>query len=342
MKSKLPLIAALVFALTAGVLGWKWQAALNALNALQARYDALAKTHQADLDRLAELEKKAGIYAESIAKLQAGRTDAETAPSTNQATTARQWMNNPQNQQRMQEWAMRGIDRQYGDWFNSLGLPPEQLEKLKALMATAQGKGFDLGRQIMNANGDTNAIAQAIAAYQAQRTTDQAALQALLGDKYQSLATFESTKPTMDAVERIQRELATGAAPLLPDQSRQLYALMQKAAANGATFSGGGGGRGGGGPGRMMGGFTTSDSSNPLTSGDPVATIQQKLTTQTQVNQQILTDAAQFLNPEQIIGLRQQLNNQVESLQRSMDWTKRMLSGEANADGRGGPPPVNF
>ena len=338
MNPKLLAPLCVLLLLATGVMGWKLRDAQARYDALASRHQALLAAQQSDQERLSDLQKKADAYADTIAQMQARRGtrtgDVETPAGTNGNLAARNWMNDPANRQRMQEWAARGLDRQYGEWLESLGLPPEQLEKLKGLMTSAQGRMFELGRQMMNANGDTNAIAQALAAYQAQRVSDQTALQALLGDKYQTLAAYEKTKPVTDALERIQRDLATGTAPLLPDQSRQLYALLEREAASGTVFNGGGGG--GRGAGRWNP-LTSATSTSPFASVDPIGTIDQRVKAQTDANQRILNSSAAFLNQEQLAGLREQLDAQVQSLQRSKEWTQRMLSGER--PGGGGPPP---
>jgi hypothetical protein len=325
MKSHIPLAASLVLAVAATGFALKWWQAEGRARSLATELAAARAESASALSGREELRAKAESFAEQINQLQA-KLAAGAAPTasatTNLANAARSWLDRPDARARAREWALRGIDRNYESLFAELKLPPDQLEKLRNLLAESQGRAFDVARSMFRGDG-TNGLGAAITAYQSQREQDQAAIRELLGDaKFGTYSAYERMRPAQDSLERIQRDLATSTSPLLPDQSDALLkVLAEESAANG--FVSVGGGRGDRGPGRLINGLASV-----LTPGaDPVTTLQSQVARQQESNARILQRAGTFLSAEQVDALRQQQQREMESLQRSIEWTQRTITG---------------
>jgi hypothetical protein len=183
-----------------------------------------------------------------------------------QMTAMRELMNKPEVQAMLNLQQKAAIEARYSALFKNLNLPPEQIEKLKTLLAERGTTMQDLmtvaREQGLNPRENQEAYRKLVADTQNEINKG---IKAVIGDQgFAQLTTYEQTLPQRNLVNELQQRLSYTSTPLTSTQAEQMVQILAANApqrqANAATVgstthqtSGGpppGGGRGGsGGPG---------------------------------------------------------------------------------------------
>jgi len=145
-----------------------------------------------------------------------------------QATAIRDLMNKPEVQAMLSLQQKAAIEQRYAALFKSLNLQPDQIEKLKSLLAerttttqdvlaAAREQGVD-PRENPTALRKMNADAQNVI---------NNSIKATIGDAgFAQLSTFEKTLPQRNLVNDLQQRLSYTDAPLNPAQTEQLVSIL--------------------------------------------------------------------------------------------------------------------
>ena len=192
-----------------------------------------------------------------------------------QAIAIRELMNKPEVQAMINFQQKAGIEARYSALFKNLNLPPEQIEKLKTLLAerstTMQDVMSAARDQGINPRENPDAFRTLVA--DAQNEINKG-IKSVIGDQgFAQLTNYEQTLPQRNLVNELQQRLSYGSTPLTSGQAEQLVQILATNApqrpANAINPEGGsqplvgpppGGGRGGpgggfGGPGGELGGI---------------------------------------------------------------------------------------
>jgi hypothetical protein len=183
-----------------------------------------------------------------------------------QMTAMRDLMNKPEVQAMLSLQQKAAIEARYSALFKNLNLPPDQIEKLKTLLAERGTTMQDLmtvaREQGMNPRENQEAYRKLVADTQNEINKG---IKAVIGDQgFAQLTTYEQTLPQRNLVNELQQRLSYTSTPLTSAQAEQMVQILAanapqrpaNAATGGSTTNqtpGGpppGGGRGGpGGPG---------------------------------------------------------------------------------------------
>jgi hypothetical protein len=180
-----------------------------------------------------------------------------------QATAIRELMNKPEVQAMLTLQQKAAIEARYATLFRNLNLPPEQIEKLKTLLAdrstTVQDVISAAREQGINPRENPEAYQKLIADAQDQINNG---IKSVIGEQgFAQLTTYEQTLPQRNVVNELQQRLSYTSTPLTPAQAEQMVQIL---AANtpprpaNTSAPGGqppGGSRGGGPGGPPPGGF---------------------------------------------------------------------------------------
>jgi hypothetical protein len=337
MNSRLPYIT-LACALIAGVaLTIAWRQHLELIEA-RARLMGLDGTDEL-AQRLRDAERRNQLLENRIAALQAKAAD-ETVPAT-QSTTAsddahrgrsaqRSPLDNPQVQLMRSRQLKASLDARYGTLFKQWNLSPEQLDKVKNLLAERQATLIDVmmsAREQGISPYENPAAVRALLA-EAQKGVD-SNLRSALGDAaYTEFQAFEETAPQRRVVSQLEQELSYSETPLTPAQSDQLMKIL---AANtppdyvALPVGPGAGGGPGMGMGLGLGGGPGSGGGGSVATAAPI--------TATAISQ-----AQPLLSEKQLsalVELQQQQQGQ-QQLRRAVEYGKSL---PANAPGTPGQRP---
>lgn len=215
----------------------------------------------------------------------------------------------------LMEQRKRALDQRYAALFRKLNLPPEQLEKLKTMLAEKELSRADamaLARSQGMGRDDIRAMTQ-----QADADSD-AQIKSLLGDaRYAQLSSYEQTGSQRTAVNQFAERLSYGAVPLTAEQNDQLVQILAANPLSGvggrnnlpefATLAGGFAGRGPDMGGVAMGGRGPSEED-----------IAKYTTAKAARDAAVLQQAAAVLAPAQVQALQQmqqEENNQIQLMQ---------------------------
>jgi len=225
------------------------------------------------------------------------------------------------------------IEARYAALFNQLGLAPEQLEKLKGLLADKQlsrteaqtlARGQGLGRsdlRDLTSQSDADANAQ---------------IATLLGDsRFAQLQNYDKTYAQRGTVNDLTLRLGSSGTPLQSAQTEQLVQILAANAAPAPADAGppgdfpplGMGGRGGFDP--AVAGLFFGRNMNE-------ADVQTALTDKATRDTAALQQAAAILSPAQLDGLRQLQQEQTDQIRLAALTRARMRQ---NFGSRGNGPP---
>jgi hypothetical protein len=212
-------------------------AALNAneRSELQKKIWALQQSNRTLEDQLAAAQAK------KLESRDAGPGDDTPAPETRPTTTPfrrgfdpermaamRELMAKPEVQALLTTERKGLVDAQYAALFRNLNLTPDQLDKLRTLLADRQNAIQDVfaaaREQDINPRTDPQAFQKLVA--DAQQPIEDG-IKSLLGDNgYNQLTNYEQTMPQRNIVNVLQQRLSSSNTPLTPAQSDQLVQIL--------------------------------------------------------------------------------------------------------------------
>jgi hypothetical protein len=254
-----------------------------------------------------------------------------------QAVAVRELMNKPEVQAMLNVQYKGAIEARYAALFKNLNLPPEQVDRLKNLLAeritTMQDVTIAAREQGINPRENPEAFRKVIADAQNQINNG---IKAVIGEQgFAQLSNYEQTIPQRNVVNELQQRLSYTNTPLTPAQAEQMVQILatnpaqrQPGATTDSGRSGGPqpGGRGGPspsfgfGPGRgpdvggMMGGMMGSTPGLP---GDGRGTAP--------VTSAAVAQAQTVLAPPQVAAL-QEIHQQQQTQQRLRQLVGETLS----------------
>lgn len=257
VKSPKTLVILLLTATTIGgaALAWRQYAELVELRAL-----ALSPNLQADMERrVAELEKlnrelndqlaaqrASGVVDELVAGAPSERPAGERASGERgrggrgdprggrpdfgqqQATALRELMSKPEVQAMLGVQQKAAIESRYAALFKNLNLQPDQVERLKTLLAdrttTMQDVISAARDQGINPRENPEAYRKLIADAQNQINSS---IKSVIGDAgFAQLQTYEQTMPQRNLVNELQQRLSYTNSPLTSAQAEQLVTIL--------------------------------------------------------------------------------------------------------------------
>ncbi len=222
-----------------------------------------------------------------------GRSENGRSRDGNARLTAfRELMNSPDVIKLMTLQQKGELDGRYADLFKKLKLPPAALEQLKGLLVERQNISrdvFSAARQEGMGRENRDEIEALI---KVSRDENAALIRGLLGEEaYKEYEAYNQNSAERRLVDQIGYRVSYSAAPLSDQQNDQLVKLLAAASAQPAAAQNSGSARTSGalaGAFREIGRFGLSDST-----GTPAIT------------DQVINQAATFLNQQQLDALRQ-------------------------------------
>jgi hypothetical protein len=134
----------------------------------------------------------------------------------------------PEVQALMRVQQQAAVDARYAALFRNLNLPPEQLNKLKSLLADRQSSLQDVALaardQGIDPRSDPAAFRKLVTDTQNEINGN---IRSLLGDGgFTQLQTYEQTLPQRNVVSELQQRLSYSDNPLTPTQADQLVQIL--------------------------------------------------------------------------------------------------------------------
>ena len=153
---------------------------------------------------------------------------AQRREANNAFTAIGKFMGNPEVVAMINLQQKGTIDSRYAALFKKLNLPPEQIEKLKTLLAERTASMQDIfavaREQGVNLIENPAAMSKLVLA---AHTEVDGSLRSLIGDAgFAQLRKFEQTLPQRGVIEDLQQRLSYTAAPLTPTQADQLIDIL--------------------------------------------------------------------------------------------------------------------
>lgn len=145
-----------------------------------------------------------------------------------QATAVRELMSKPEVQAMLSLQQKVAIEGRYAALFKNLNLPPDQIEKLKSLLAergTTLQDVFTAGRDLgidprQNPEGFRKLVADS-------QDEINRSIKAVIGEQgFAQLSTYEQTLPQRNLVNDLQQRLSYTSAPLTSAQTEQLVQIL--------------------------------------------------------------------------------------------------------------------
>ena len=233
-----------------GILAWRQYREL-----VELRAAALHRTERADLQkRVWDLEKanrelrdqlaaRAGTAAADAGRTTAGERTAAAAAGRRderdprldprheaevQFSAVRELVNKPEVQAMIGLQQRGAVESRYAPLFRNLNLPPEQVEKLKSLLAeratTVQDVLAVAIDQGINPRENPATVRKLVA--DAQNEINQG-IRAVIGDQgFAQLTNYERTLPQRAVVNELQQRLSYTNAPLTGPQAEQLVQIL--------------------------------------------------------------------------------------------------------------------
>jgi RNA polymerase sigma factor (sigma-70 family) len=263
------------------------------LASLQEENDRLQKATA----ELPKLRGNAALLQENSRQLAQLKAGAKT--NNNLGDMVSKMMDSPAWKTQMRNMALKSMKEQYSSLFKKLNVTPEEQEKWCGLMADKQMSNMENGLAILK-GGDKAAIQKEIMANNEKSDEE---VKALLGDeRYDQFKLLEKRLPDEMNVSAFKKQL--GENPLAGEQEKQLLDVMVDVRANTPNFS-----------------HPEADSFGKF---NP-AIAQKYLDAQEQMDQQVRTRAAAFLNPEQLKVLEDYQAQSVSMRQMGLKMQQSML-----------------
>lgn len=170
-------------------------------------------------------------------------------------TAIRDLMAKPEVQAMVSQQQAAAIDSQYAKLFKNLNLQPEQIDRLKSLLAERTTTLMDVMSAARDQGIDPRQNPDAFRKLMADAQTDiNNSIKGVIGEAgFEQLTNYEQTMPQRAVVGQLEARLSYTNTPLTSTQSEQLVQILAQNTAtttNTNTPSGDGPGRGPGGPGR--------------------------------------------------------------------------------------------
>ncbi len=158
-----------------------------------------------------------------------------------QATAIRELMNKPEVQAMLSLQQKAGIEARYATLFKNLNLPPDQVEKLTALLAerstTMQDVMSAARDQGVNPRENPDAFRKLVADAQNEINNG---IKAVIGDQgFAQLSNYEQTLPQRNVVNELQQRLSYTSSPLTAAQAEQMVQILASTAPHRTTSTAG-------------------------------------------------------------------------------------------------------
>lgn len=158
-----------------------------------------------------------------------------------QATAIRELMNKPEVQAMLSLQQKAGIEARYATLFKNLNLPPDQVEKLTALLAerstTMQDVMSAARDQGINPRENPDAFRKLVA--DAQNEINKG-IKTVIGDQgFAQLSNYEQTLPQRNVVNELQQRLSYTSSPLTAAQAEQMVQILASTAPQRTTSTAG-------------------------------------------------------------------------------------------------------
>jgi hypothetical protein len=145
-----------------------------------------------------------------------------------QANAIRELMNKPEVQAMLSLQQKAGIEQRYAALFKNLNLPPDQIEKLKTLLAerstTMQDVMTAAHEQGIDPRQNPEAFRKLVSDSQNQIN---ASIKATIGENgFAQLSSYEQTLPQRNLVSELQQRLSYTSTPLTAAQAEQMVQIL--------------------------------------------------------------------------------------------------------------------
>ena len=195
------------------------------------------ETRAANLQtRLRDTHEKVAAKVEEVSHLQQAITNRAESDATNKSPIAEvfkgvgEMFKNPEMKEfikNQQKTVLSGmLEKNYGPFFNQLGLTPEQSAALKDLVLNKSLADAGAGMSLMSQQDPTNRTQVFEQAKQEKDAIDEQIKQMLGDDNYKQFQSYEKTIPERMTIGMFKDQQAAGPAALTPDQEGQLIQLM--------------------------------------------------------------------------------------------------------------------
>ena len=271
--------------------------------------------------RLHETREKAVAKADQVTKLEAAITNQVQTNAKSSSPIAEMFKSQEMRDliKSQQKIALSGlVDKNYADFFGSLGLPADKSAALKDLILKKSLIGAQAGVSLMA--GDMDAEKRQEVIKQSKADTDEVdkQIKEFLGDtSYPQFQTYEKTMPDRMVVNMFKEQQASGPGALTPEQESQLLQAMSQERQN---FK-----------------FTTDFTDQSKVSNDPAAFFTEEKITRfqeesTQLQDHYLSRATSILGPEQVESFQKFLVGQREMQNAGMKMAMQLFGQKSSSN----------
>lgn len=222
------------------LLAWKQRGELAELRAatmsrderaeMQKRVWDLEKTNRQLNERLATSPADATPGASASASRDGGLLPrgSRSGDPLQQLSNLRQIMSQPEVQALMAIQQKAAIDARYAALFKQLNLAPDQIERLKSMLAERQTTQQDIAAVALEKGLDPRRDRDAVQTLQANaRSEINAGIKSVIGENgFAQMETYEKTLPQRNVVNQLQQRLSYTDTPLTSAQADQLVQVL--------------------------------------------------------------------------------------------------------------------
>ncbi len=244
-KSTLVMSLLVLTSFGGAVLAWRQHAELVELRAgaqnrneraeWQRKVGELETLNRQQRERLAgagakvgPLPRESGNRANATATREEPEARARAGSVQQQTAAIKELTAKPEIQALLNAQKKVALEQRYADLFKRLNLPPEQIDKLKALLEERTSTMQDLftvaREQGINLRANPEAYKQLVADTQNQINAN---LKAAIGERaFDQLTNYDRTIPQRNLVSDLEQRLSYSGAPLSPTQAEQLVQIL--------------------------------------------------------------------------------------------------------------------
>ena len=274
--------------------------------------------------RLQDTQAKAIAKAEEVTQIsqaltnqvQNSQTNAKKANPFGEMFKSKEMKDMIKTQQKTVLGGM--IDKNYGPYFASLNLTPEQSAGLKDLILNRGLVDAEAGMSMLAGDNDPEKRKELMDKTKTEREAINSQIKDFLGDEnYTQFQSYEKSMPDRMSLNMYKDQQGSGPGALNPDQEAQLLQAMGEERQN---FK-----------------FTTDFSDQTKFSGDFASSftddkIDKYLSEMTDLNQRYLDRAKTILTPEQLDPFGKFLNSQRELQKAGFKMAATMFGGQKNGN----------
>jgi hypothetical protein len=221
-------------------------------------------------------------------------------------------MSDPEMKKVIRDQQRAMLNLMYGPLFKQLALPPDDTERLKDLLVNNQMNSVEQASSLFG-EGATNRD-EALATLQQANKNAEEQIKAFLGDaRYAQYQDYQQTAAERVQLNQFRQQLPDGTTPLTDQQTEQLLALMKEQKQNAAAVAG-----------QAPSGLGSDSAGLQAMMSDDQ--MEKALQRQAVASQQVYSQAAGLLSPDQLNAFGIFQTNQLQMMRAGMGMARKFFA----------------